>query len=729
MRRLAFLAGALFLLASALQLKAEVFESTYTATQCQDYELISELLIGPGVSRRPRGALIPQTDPLQVGVYSNLVAKEARVVPFTNGVIISTGTISYGSSLVNTEASKDPDDESRPYIGQDSDLDTYFRTFLDNPAGIILYVQPKNKTINIPFVMASEEFYYNSDSVDYPTQESYENYSDKFAFFLKEIADASDSSAFDAQGNVIDDGSLMTENVAKLPDGIGDVEIATVNQHTNTEYFISNVVSNENGELIFPATDIALPMEFNGAIVGPVAVAEGLDTNKIYKLKIAIADFGDKTLNSTVFLRERGITSGADLKVDVSGPAALGVPGVAVFTDTVSNIGPATADGVKVKHYLPGGIEYFDVVFNCGAGSIESNGTENGTNYVVWAVGDRFAPGSVASMTLSYNLPISDVYENSAVVETSTGDYDESNNRDSLQTTVGALDLIVSAISTNMVYGSPLAIPNVDYILSMEVTNGTETVTGIDVTITNAIGEVVNPATAPVGTYGIVLSNLAGTGFGSYGTITYVLGILTITKAPLEITARNQQKQYGEEFVFVGDEFLVTSGTLAAGDSVDSVDLASDGTPAAAAYVAGGYPITASNAQGTGLSNYDITYVPGVLTINKVALTITANDQTKEYGEEFTFQGTEFTVTGTFKNSDGVTSVTLASDGAPAAAAYQNGGYPITASDAQGTGLANYDITYVPGTLTITKAAITITANDQTKEYGEAFTVDRHAQE
>ena len=144
MRRLAFLAGALFLLASALQLKAEVFESTYKATPCNDYELISELLIGPGVSRRPRGALIPQTDPLQVGVYSNLVAKEARVVPFTNGGIISTGTISFGSSLVNTEAGKDHDDESRPYIGQDSDLDNYFGTFLDNPAGIILYVQPKN---------------------------------------------------------------------------------------------------------------------------------------------------------------------------------------------------------------------------------------------------------------------------------------------------------------------------------------------------------------------------------------------------------------------------------------------------------------------------------------------------------------------------------------------------------------------------------------------------------
>ena len=118
-----------------------------------------------------------------------------------------------------------------------------------------------------------------------------------------------------------------------------------------------------------------------------------------------------------------------------------------------------------------------------------------------------------------------------------------------------------------------------------------------------------------------------------------------------------------------------------------SVTLASEGAPASAAYNDAGYPITVSEAVGTGLANYEITYVPGTLTITKAAITITANDQTKEYGEEFTFQGTEFTVTGTFKGSDAVTSVTLASDGAAATAAYTAAGYPITVSDAVGTGL------------------------------------------
>ena len=36
---------------------------------------------------------------------------------------------------------------------------------------------------------------------------------------------------------------------------------------------------------------------------------------------------------------------------------------------------------------------------------------------------------------------------------------------------------------------------------------------------------------------------------------------------------------------------------------------------------------------GTGLGNYDITYVDGALTVEAKALTITANDQTKTYGD------------------------------------------------------------------------------------------------
>ena len=124
----------------------------------------------------------------------------------------------------------------------------------------------------------------------------------------------------------------------------------------------------------------------------------------------------------------------------------------------------------------------------------------------------------------------------------------------------------------------------------------------------------------------------------------------------------------------------------------------------------GTYPIVPSAAIGTGLGNYTITYTNGTLTVDPAALTITANDRTKTYGDLVTFAGTEFTPAG-LVNGDVVTSVTLTSAGAAAAAAV--GTYPIVPSAAIGTGLGNYTITYTNGTLTVDPAALTITANDR----------------
>src|SRR5205823_3596712 len=68
-------------------------------------------------------------------------------------------------------------------------------------------------------------------------------------------------------------------------------------------------------------------------------------------------------------------------------------------------------------------------------------------------------------------------------------------------------------------------------------------------------------------------------------------------------------------------------------------------------------------------------------------------------------------------NSDSVTGVTLSSTGAPATAAV--GSYAITPSNALGTGLGNYTIGFVNGTLTVNPAILTITASNQSKTYGQ----------
>src|SRR5690606_12305444 len=162
---------------------------------------------------------------------------------------------------------------------------------------------------------------------------------------------------------------------------------------------------------------------------------------------------------------------------------------------------------------------------------------------------------------------------------------------------------------------------------------------------------------------------------------------------PLTIAAKGQGKLYGDAVAFAGTEFVARG--VEKDDAVISVTLTSDG--AAAVATVDEYDIDVSDAQGTGLANYDITYVKGALVVEKKPLTIAAKGQGKLYGETVAFAGTEFTASG-LENDDAVTSVTLTSDGAIALAVV--GDYYIEASDALGTGLDNYFIDYEAGTLT-----------------------------
>ena len=81
------------------------------------------------------------------------------------------------------------------------------------------------------------------------------------------------------------------------------------------------------------------------------------------------------------------------------------------------------------------------------------------------------------------------------------------------------------------------------------------------------------------------------------------------------------------------------------------------------------------------VNNFDVTYTNGTLTVTPAALTITANDATKTYGDTLSFGGTEFTPSG-LVNGDSIASVTLASDGAAATAHVSGSPYAITASNA-----------------------------------------------
>lgn len=130
---------------------------------------------------------------------------------------------------------------------------------------------------------------------------------------------------------------------------------------------------------------------------------------------------------------------------------------------------------------------------------------------------------------------------------------------------------------------------------------------------------------------------------------------------------------------------------------------------------AGSSLITASQAGNASYSN--ATPVSQTLTVSNASLTVTANSQSKTYGQTLTFAGTEF-VPSSLVNSDTVTGVTLTSSGAISNAAVAGSPYAIMPSSAVGTGLGNYTINYVNGTLTVNKAVLTVTANNTNRAFG-----------
>ena len=193
--------------------------------------------------------------------------------------------------------------------------------------------------------------------------------------------------------------------------------------------------------------------------------------------------------------------------------------------------------------------------------------------------------------------------------------------------------------------------------------------------------------------------------------ITAVNGTLTINKAPLTATVVSSEKVYGDE----NPAFAVTYSGLKNNETNPKTTKAfSYTTEANKLSGVGSYPVTASNGE---FKNYDVTkYIAGTLTVKKASLTISCNDATKVYGDvnpmfSFTYSG--------FKNNDTEDDAFTLKPSVDTEVNKRStvGEYEIIGSNAAAK---NYSLEYLKGTLTITKAPLTITANDATREYGNA---------
>jgi uncharacterized protein (TIGR03437 family) len=304
-----------------------------------------------------------------------------------------------------------------------------------------------------------------------------------------------------------------------------------------------------------------------------------------------------------------------------------------------------------------------------------TNGNANATNGMPWTIAPSAGTISTSNYTISFN--------NGSL-------------------TVNVSPLTVTARNAGKAYGTTFA----GSAFTTGLLSG-DSVSGLTLSSSGAAG-----AAAVAGSpYSIVPSAAVGTGLANYA-ISYVDGTLTVNRAALTVTAGNASRAYGA----VNPTLSAVIAGIVNGETSEVVTGAPAlSTTAALLSPAGAYPITP--AIGTlSAANYTFGFVNGTLTVMGT-LTVAANSASKIYGAALTLAGTGFTHS-TLMEGDAVTSVTLTSSGAAAAAGVAGSPYSIVPSAAVGTGLGNYTINYTNGSLAVNPATLTVTANNASKVYG-----------
>ncbi|MBP7334483.1 MBG domain-containing protein [Niveispirillum sp.] len=207
-------------------------------------------------------------------------------------------------------------------------------------------------------------------------------------------------------------------------------------------------------------------------------------------------------------------------------------------------------------------------------------------------------------------------------------------------------------------------------------------------------GNLVRAAGRDAGTYAIEQGSLSA---GANYTINFQAGTLTIDPAPLSIIAASAVKTYGQ----ADPSFTYSVTGLVDGDSLTG-NLVRDAGKDAGTYAIGQGSLSAG-------ANYTVSFQAGTLTINPAALTIIAGSAAKTYGDA---DPTLSYAASGLVQGDGLT-------GALSRAGGENVGTYAIGQGSLSAG-ANYVVTFQGGELTVTPAALSVTANAVTRAYLDA---------
>ncbi|HJM65904.1 MAG TPA: filamentous hemagglutinin N-terminal domain-containing protein, partial [Roseibacillus sp.] len=316
--------------------------------------------------------------------------------------------------------------------------------------------------------------------------------------------------------------------------------------------------------------------------------------------------------------------------------------------------------------------------------------------------------------------------------------------------TVDPRPITLEAGSQERIYGDPLTLD--ETVFSVLDLDGDATLPNGEVIDTvNLVsgGGVDQDTTASAQLY---LDNLTITGQnGSVGfdatnyVITSLPGNFEIARRPVVVTATQQERTYGDPLTLDETAFSVLDldhdAALPHGEVIDTVNLVSAGgvdqdTTANAGTYVENIAITGQNgSNGFEAGNYDLSYVANNLVVNQRAVTLTALQQERTYGDPLALDGTAFSVLdldgdASLPNGEGIDTVNLVSAGGvdqdtTASAGTYVENIAITGQNgSNGFEADNYDLSYVANNLVVNQRAVTLTALQQERTYGDPLTLD-----
>jgi sugar lactone lactonase YvrE len=294
-------------------------------------------------------------------------------------------------------------------------------------------------------------------------------------------------------------------------------------------------------------------------------------------------------------------------------------------------------------------------------------------------------------------------------ISSAAGTLTSSNYRFSFGATtlsIGKSILTITANPVSKTYGA--ALPALTYKLTGFLNgDGTATVHGAVALTTKAT------AASPAGTYPVACNSGAMT--SDVYTLNCVNSTLTVNKAPLTVKGSYLGMTYGGAVPVLTYQL----NGFVNGETAASVP----GVPALSSVVTsstsvGVYPVSVAVGSLTA-ANYTISPSNGSITVQKALLKVVAAPQTSTYGAAL--PTLTYTLSG-FLNGE---SQKIATSGnpqlsVPATSTSPVGNYMIT--PALGSlAASNYNFVFVPAWLTVTKAPLTVSANNLTMQVGTAL--------